>query len=299
MGIIVPGLFVDPWFSALPWEEQKLWIGLIALEECGCIEADPEFLRSKIFPRGNWKTREKIKKTLWEFVSAGKVIPYEGGRFLYLANYLKYRGAGNHPKPRIPLPPWLRWVAYEGREDRGRLIFLEDNFPNSHSTYNHVERAVSRGNYQGYYQVNNPLNNGLITPLSAGYAHEDNPLTPSPEGALNLNSCSKKVRDELSKSTLSKVKERKDKVREGQNENLSLREKTKEDYPLSDNQSSDSQSLIDSQSLNDQSSLKENPSPQMWRHPPPKQDPVEAIPDPEERQRVKEALNEFLKTHCV
>ena len=298
MGVIVPGIFTDPWFSSLSLEERIFWIGLIALEECGCVEVDPEFLRAKIFPKGNWKTREKIGEMLQKFARDGKIVFYGGGRYLYLINCLKYRGYGNHPKPKLPLPPWLEWRPYPGKpraegetepekeSGKGKLFFDPEKF----------NQVNNPSNNPLNYPLNNTQLTPLITPLIRGSLPPNEPLSSSPEGASNLNSCVSKMHSKCTKSALRKGKEREGKDiynKDSQNENPSLSEK-KETYPLSGSQSSLSQSL------KEQYRSKEEPTPQMLRHQPPTlQEGLEAIPDPEERQKVKEGIDEFLKTHCV
>jgi len=129
MGVLAPDIFLDPWFSSLSDKEKLLFCGLIAIEQCGCIENNPEFIRAKIFPKGNWQTTQNIERALQKFIQAGKLIPYEDGRYLYLANYLRHRGSGNHPKSRLPLPPWLKWEPYKENSRLGNLVEDRDKFP--------------------------------------------------------------------------------------------------------------------------------------------------------------------------
>ena len=290
MGVITSSIFVDSWFAELGDTEKWLWVGLLALEDCGCIENSPELLRAKIFPRGNWKTRRKIEEALQKFERDGKIVFYREGRYFYLVNYLKHRGPGNHPKPLLPLPPWLEWRCY--REDGsgpGKLIFHQEES-------NQVNNPLNNGLIRGYYQVNNQVNNGLITTKICKY----NPVIAPQEGASNLNSCSENLQMEESQFAIRQDKKRQDKIFKETNflnENPSFSEKTKETYPLSESQFSLSQSLKEKSST-DRS--KEEPTPQMLRYPPPTlQEGLEAIPDPEKRQRVREGIDEFLKTHCV
>ena len=284
--LIDKAILSDSFFVYLMPLERLCYLGLILIAEgTGCLEYDPRKLRNLIFPDPKDKVNpKKMEKMLKGFIEAGKLIPYAeaGGSYLFIRNFFKYQGQSKCPRPRLPLPPWLAWEPYKNKDGEdgylGKVVFKGE--PNFHQFDAHLTLKTQKMNYQCQMNGKSMSNQWKATP---------------PEPASNQENFSGNyaiVRNVLRMNRIESDRIGKD-IKGNQNENPSLSEK-KETYPLSESQSSLNQSL------KEQDRSKEEPTPQMLRYPPPTlQEGLEAIPDPEKRQRVREGIDEFLKTHCV
>jgi hypothetical protein len=289
--LISEEIFQDPYFRNLTSIEKLCFIGLFTLAEgTGCLEYDPEGLANKIFSRKDRVGNRKMEEMLAHFIEDGKLILYavEGKKCLYIRNFAKYQGQSKCPRPRLPLPPWLKWEAYPEKPYLGKVIILENIAQISMS--NHCQIDAKNGVHYAEIEHKNATSMSDLCQTSVVSLTNENTKQASNQENFSRPHAHRTAfaRIDIDRIGLYRIYNK-----DSQNENPSLSEK-KETYPLSESQSSLSQSL------KEQDRSKEEPTPQMLRHPPPTlQEGLEAIPDPEKRQKVKEGIDEFLKTHCV
>jgi len=292
--LISEEIFQDPYFRNLTSIEKLCFIGLFTLAEgTGCLEYDPEGLANRIFSHKDRVGTKRIEEILTRFIRDGKLILYkvERKRCLYVKNFAKYQGQTRCKRPRIPTPPWIDWIAYHDKPNLGKVVIHEDIArANGVSLSNQCQTSAENGAHYAEVEHKSAISMSDLCQTSVEPLTDQNlEAASNQENFFERNKVGTSQHYRIGIDRIGKERI----IKGNQNENLSLSGKTK-------NQNKILSPLSENQFLNTPLEDKTNdkPAPPL-RAPPPERDPVEAIPDPETRKRVREGIGEFLKTHLI
>lgn len=121
----------DPDLLQMHRDKRLFYIGLSQLaDDSGCLEDSSLAFKIHLFPSpfDSDITVELIVQWVDELVSQNKVVRYEIGnkKCLYLANFHKHQKLDRPSPPETPLPPWIQWKEYPGRNP-GKYIIQDRN----------------------------------------------------------------------------------------------------------------------------------------------------------------------------
>lgn len=117
--VIRPGFWTDTELIInLPIEGRMYYMGLVQLaDDSGCLEDDILAHKIHLFPGDADITTNDIEEWCEKLKEMGKLIPYEasGKKCLFLKNFHKHQELSSPAKPECPLPPWITFKEYEGK----------------------------------------------------------------------------------------------------------------------------------------------------------------------------------------
>ncbi len=120
--MIHPEFWSDDLTEVLDGDGLLTYIGIWQIAERSAV-FEPNFraIQRQIFPGGRVSARQ-VESYYRVLVERRKVVEYEaGGRKLaWIRAYHERQTIANPPPPRLPLPPWVRWVAV--KDERGQLV---------------------------------------------------------------------------------------------------------------------------------------------------------------------------------
>lgn len=121
----------DPDLLQMPRDKRLFYVGLSQLaDDSGCLEDSPLAFKIHLFPSpiDSDITVELITQWVDELINQNKVVRYEVGskKCLYLANFHKHQKLDRPSPPETPLPPWIQWKDYPGRNP-GKYIIQDRN----------------------------------------------------------------------------------------------------------------------------------------------------------------------------
>ncbi len=119
-------IWTDPFFGPLPWEFQKLWLGLVntLADDQGRLEDNVASITRRIFPYDIWLSPDVVERGLWFLAKHNKVIRYSAAdgrgvkrRLIQIVNWWRYQSSATqmhrsaYPAPR----GWVdRWHVKRG-----------------------------------------------------------------------------------------------------------------------------------------------------------------------------------------